>query len=610
MPCRDTVFPVANQTRRIRNRSVRPGRASHWPREQTLTTHAPAYGQKKSGIRVIIKHEALAIIANRASIETMKHLRLSPIGLLSNAHFASLVTGMVLSLCRHTDATTIKAASASFSDVSAAVARAAHDGDAVIVPAGIAHWTNAIYITKGITIQGATTVSGPRSKQVANDATIILDDVARTSTDSAFFRASVAEGKTVRLTGFTFGPGKATTTADNGGVRLGGSCKANRVDHCHFQYGLHMNPNISTSGWIYGVVDHCIFDEDAVDAESFGIKHDGWGGNSNGDGSWADDSYFGTEKFLFIEDCTFNRGIRVVNGVVEAPRGGGLDGYTGGRYVARYNWFNNLGTQAHGTENTRRGRSARAIEVYNNTFNWTNNTPQAGELRGGAMVNHDNVYIGTNRIEHGISLACYREYYPFWMWGAANGANPLDSNDPHGVYASGTAGIGSGTNTLVVPGANWRPNQWVGYSVSNLLQTFTTGTGRGWHPASWIKSNTSHTIIVKSDAQIDGPNVTFATGDMFEIRKVRIALDQPGRGKGSLITADDPSASGVSWPNQALDPVYSWNNKRAADGSNVDLVSAEPTIQEGRDFFNNTAKPGYKPYVYPHPLVSGFAPPF
>jgi len=66
-------------------------------------------------------------------------------------------------------------------------------------------------------------------------------------------------------------------------------------------------------------------------------------------------------------------------------------------------------------------------------------------------------------------------------------------------------------------------------------------------------------------------------------------LDQPGRGKGSLITADDPSASGVSWPNQALDPVYSWNNKRAADGSNVDLVSAEPTIQEGRDFLNNTA---------------------
>ena len=31
--------------------------------------------------------------------------------------------------------------------------------------------------------------------------------------------------------------------------------------------------------------------------------------------------------------------------------------------------------------------------------------------------------------------------------------------------------------------------------------------------------------------------------------------------------------------------------------------------QEGRDYYNNTPMPGYKPYIYPHPLVSGLAPP-
>src|SRR5207247_3564360 len=159
--------------------------------------------------------------------------------------------------------------------------------------------------------------------------------------------------------------------------------------------------------------------------------------------------------------------------------------------------------------------------------------------------------------EHGIVLTCYREFYPYWTWGAASGMNPLDSNDPHGVYASGTAGTGSGMDTLVLPGANWTPNQWVGFSVTNLSQNFTTGAGQGWHPASWIKSNTSDTIIVKSDGQIDGPNTNFASGDKFEIHKVLIALDQPGRGKGAMITGDDPGGAGVTWPNQVLDPVYS-----------------------------------------------------
>jgi hypothetical protein len=73
------------------------------------------------------------------------------------------------------------------------------------------------------------------------------------------------------------------------------------------------------------------------------------------------------------------------------------------------------------------------------------------------LLVHDNIWTGL-RIKNGISLTCYREYYPFRAWGAANGTNPLDSNDPHGVYLSGTAGTGSGNNTLVVPGALWSPS--------------------------------------------------------------------------------------------------------------------------------------------------------
>src|SRR6266436_2270177 len=109
--------------------------------------------------------------------------------------------------------------------------------------------------------------------------------------------------------------------AQNGGVRLEGTSQAMRVDHCYLDFTSSL-------------------------AESFAVNHNGWGGATNGDGAWADDTAFGSNKFLFIEDCTFNR----------LDSGGGLDCYGGGRYVARYNRFNNLGVNSHGTETTNRHR--------------------------------------------------------------------------------------------------------------------------------------------------------------------------------------------------------------------------------------------------------------
>jgi hypothetical protein len=144
-----------------------------------------------------------------------------------------------------------------------------------------------------------------------------------------------------------------------------------------------------------------------------------------------------------------------------------------------------------------------------------------------------------------------------------------------------------------------------------MTQIFPMGTGRDQHPSSCIVSNTADTINLKSDAGVDGPATNFADGDNFEIRRVLVALDQPGRGKGDLLVGRAPiineAMRTAAWPRQVLDPVYSWENKRS-DGSDVNVAGQEPTIKEGRDFYNNTPKPGYKPYPYPHPLVSGTLP--
>jgi hypothetical protein len=76
-------------------------------------------------------------------------------------------------------------------------------------------------------------------------------------------------------------------------------------------------------------------------------------------------------------------------------------------------------------------------------------------------------------------------------------------------------------------------------------------------------------------------------------------MDQIGRGAG-----------------QAVEPMYEWENQKCPSppcgggGGDVDIqvypLCARQTqlhVLESRDYYNNTRKPAYTPYVYPHPLT-------
>lgn len=86
-------------------------------------------------------------------------------------------------------------------------------------------------------------------------------------------------------------------------------------------------------------------------------------------------------------------------------------------------------------------------------------------------------------------------------------------------------------------------------------------------------------------------------------------LDQIGR-------ATDHSESGSIYEDptgihpQTHEPLYEWGN--IADGQDADITVLEQNavdpamsdhIREGRDFFSDTPRPRYLPYVYPHPLT-------
>jgi hypothetical protein len=74
----------------------------------------------------------------------------------------------------------------------------------------------------------------------------------------------------------------------------------------------------------------------------------------------------------------------------------------------------------------------------------------------------------------------------------------------------------------------------------------------------------------------------------------------PGRDQAGRATD-----AGLGKP-QLLEPVYEWNN--TLNGEDADLGVQDlggrslDHIKEGRDFFNDTPRPGYRPYAYPHPL--------
>ena len=495
---------------------------------------------------------------------------------------APLVAGIVLTAFGRIEAGVINARSPSFVDVSAAIGLAA-DGDTIVVPAGTATWSSTLFVTKGITLQGATTTD-TRAGTV-NDQTIILDNVQRTSSQSSIIQVTSSPTQSFRLTGFTFRPSTLTTMANPGAVRLGGTCRSVRVDHCHFDR-LYQTDCIHTYGCIFGVVDHCIFDCGSQRL-AFEVWHQSWGGKSYGDGSWADPPYFGSDKFLFIEDNIFNN-------LSSSQIYCGIDAKMGARYVARYNKFNNTKPGNHGTEGGRQ-RGCRAMEIYNNTFNWTMGN-NGGICRSGTVLLHNNTFTGT-KPSHGMSFQAFREFAPYPPWRGANGHNAWDVNDSHGLYLSGKHTGPNASSTLNVSTANWTTNQWVGYQVTNTV------SGGNSH----IMSNTSDTITPYIYTDTAKP-LHFNTGDTFVIYKVLTALDQPGRGQGDLLSGSTPLnrvTNSASWPRNALEPGYSWNNKYGTESVYDIRAGAAQTFKENRDYYNDTPKPGYTPYTYPHPLITG-----
>jgi hypothetical protein len=554
--------------------------------------------------------------------------------------------------------------------------RSAADGDIVTIPAGTFTWTSALNITKGITLQGQTAITGAgTANPVIKDLTIVRDDTPRSGKRAYMLAARMSTGsQSFRLTGITFTAGSfAYSPSPSTPIRLSSEVenKLMRVDHCHFDQ-LYQGRCIWANDHCWGVADHNVFKgrSGLGTTQVFLIQHANFGNET-----WADYPWYGTDKFFFIEDNTVTGFINVT------------DSDTGGKFVVRHNYLINAVIVDHGTEGGVRG--CRAKEVYNNTIDMT--VAGKGGQRSGSSLWHDNIFTGVEPTNNIICpLANYRETstraHP--VWGIADGTSPWDLNDTEGngtyveghppyLFASGSATSGSTITGEVATFSdstkNWTPNQWVGYSIRN------TNPGSPSHRlGSYIISNTSNTITYAYNNAPNGGHLIFNAGDTYEIHRVLVMMDQNGRGKGDLVKdlgqpinrgkgdqttgprkpintskgdqiraprqpvnrgkhaqimgAGKPPINArtgtSSWPQQALEPCYSWNNIYTPNGHSMGygVRRGQPTTKLNVDFFNlgagfpadstpsqvssryTAALNGVdyvETFVYPHPLVSG-----
>jgi hypothetical protein len=506
----------------------------------------------------------------------------------------------------------------------------AQNGDTITLPSGTFSYTTPLIITKGITLQGNTQVIGaPMTWQTAVDNTIILDDTPRAALD-LIHAVTFTPTQSFRVTGITFKAGASTQTgAGNGAVHfasVGNAPNRNiRIDHCHFD---HMYRNcLSSGGWVYGLADHCLFESTGA-TQTASIHHLTWGGETNGNGSWTDYPYYGTEKFFFIEDSTLvGAGTNTTSGVI--------DGTNGCRYVLRHSFCHDVHAGGHGTEGGL-ARGMRTTEVYDVIFDW--DILPGGQNRSGTHMWHDIRFTGVRPSSgKAVEFSLYRDIGACGTnggtWGAADGTSPWDRNDTDGnghfiegqppyLFASGAATASTQQGTLIDSNATWTRN-WAGFSVRHL----------GVQKGSLITDNDSHTLHYLPYSALDrGPLIIFNAGDRYQIHRLLTQLDQNGRGKGDLVrVVNGQSINTVTntpfWTHEQVETCFNWNVTYAPTGQYLGFGSdRHPEQVEGQEYVNlgngfppdttpqqvilfyTAAVNGVQytgPYCYPHPLQGG-----
>lgn len=436
------------------------------------------------------------------------------------------------------------ASSLSFYDCSTSVARA-RQGDTVYFPYEKSRqWKKGIEIhDKSIHILGIPS---------GNSKPAIIDSITSTSYyTGALFWFDVRATDTVQVSNISF----KTMCLSPWGVICIFTSKAARIDHCDFYDSLEAKRSFWYQNGATGVVDNCLI--------KFHLNSSAQGGAvlGTGDKSWTEPSSYGTIDNVFIEDCVYD---------FAYPCDGAFDAYNGARIVFRHN-SSNVGFGWHGFDSGRY-RSVFSVEIYDNSITryGSSNEYCWCRSRGGSCLVYNNKISGN-----------FKSF--FWL------SSYRSCPSYKGVHTGG-----NGTNVLTDASAH-----------------FVTGSPA----ATYVyKTETSEWDTVKSRTETTlTSDLTWNTGDKYtaEYYPIECGMCQgysPCDSNRVAVDSGYPCRDQIGrGTNQSLSPVYAWNNvfngDTAPSFSTGSVCSLEKShIRRNRDYYENTPKPGYIPFTYPHPL--------
>jgi hypothetical protein len=266
-------------------------------------------------------------------------------------YFVFFILFMLLPIASLAD--THRAASASYADVSAAVA-AASSADTVEVPPGSVTWSNTLTIKRGIILQGAginqTTIAGPRTLVVIEpDAT------------------AKANHETFVVKGFTFDGNNATSE----NLGYSGLIFPSNNSVSYVNIAIINNKFMRTTGtgvWargtFHGVVASNQFDMVSMPIRAFGASDS----DTDGGPSWsAFAQQYGVAQNLYFEDNVMSWSSTALDRTC-----GWTETGMGGRIVIRYNTWNETNCNpeeywdVHGLQNGGSSYSSMVGEYYGN----------------------------------------------------------------------------------------------------------------------------------------------------------------------------------------------------------------------------------------------------
>ena len=489
---------------------------------------------------------------------------------------------------------TYPAAGCSLAQVQAAfTAEQVHpaNGDIITIPTCSSTWSGDLVetVTVSLTVQGNTTISTNCAQPPTfNTACTSTDNTVITDGDTSgnpIMQFNIAGSGAIvfRMTGITLNGGGITEF--HGLFNLGGTNTSAqlRVDHNnftnYFQAAALINQPMANGVW-----DHNIFT--ATGSTGNAIRMFGPG---NGFAAFAAATPLGSANAIFVENNTFNTTFA-------------NDCNSGANYVFRYNvnftaTANQSTIQSHATVSNQYpgGAGCRSEEVYGN---YMSSTASGGSFSGefetsGVLYSWNNVTTGYNHVIDLVSdgdnggSACggsetYCQSQPPNGWGYCGPFSSFSNSPWNGGQ---TTGGSNGWPCIDQPGRGIRqlvasPNSnnyqytlapaWV---ASTSCTSSTLGFGAITDPANHIQLCTSPGTTGTSTPSWNDSGGTTTTG----------SATYTDQGLSMVVIA----TSTITWPQQKLEPVYSWNDTCGAPNCTgfISINSPNNNILANRDYY-------------------------